>query len=89
MSLTSASEAERKAERLRSDLTVTVDQIVDNLRPSHLAAEAFAVTRAHAPDWMRRTWSLARSPAGLAIIGGVLVAGLAGASRRRRLGRRS
>lgn len=78
MSLTSASEAERQAERLRRDLIGTLDQIVDNLTPANLAAEAMTVTRAHTPEWLKRYWMFARSPAGLVVIGGAVAMGLAG-----------
>ena len=88
MSLTSASEAERHADRLRRDLTGTLDQIVDNLAPANLAAEAIAVTRAHTPDWLMQYWSFARSPAGLAVIGGALAVGLAGTLSARGMARR-
>ena len=88
MILTSASEAERQAERLRQDLAGTLDQIVDNLLPANLAAEAIAVTRAHTPDWLKRYWDFARSPAGLAVIGGAVAVGLAGTLTARHVPRR-
>lgn len=88
MNLTSASDAERQAERLRKDLAGTLDQIVDNLTPANLAAEAIAVTRAHSPDWLRRYWTFACSPAGLAVIGGAVAVGLAGTLTVRRAPKR-
>ncbi len=66
---TSAAAAERQAETLRQELAETLDQLKDNLHPSHLAQEVAATTREHTPDWLLQYWSLARSPMGLAVIG--------------------
>lgn len=88
MNLQSASEAERQAERLKRDLAVTLDRIVDNLAPANLASEAMAAAQEHTPDWLRRYWTFAKSPAGLAVVGGALGVGLAGLiATRRRVGR--
>ena len=83
--LHSAADAEKQADALRAALGDTLDQLKDNLKPSHLAREAMISTRARAPDWLVRYWGVAQSPIGLAVIGAATVS-LAGAvvSRRRR-----
>ena len=68
-SISSAAEAERHAEKARQDLTATLDQLKQNLKPRQLAGEAMAATRARTPDWLLRYWDLAGSPAGLGLIG--------------------
>jgi anti-sigma factor RsiW len=78
MSLTSAAEAERHADQLRRELAGTLDDIVDNLAPRRLASEAVAAARERTPEWLKRYWAFAQSPAGLAIIGGAAAVGLAG-----------
>ena len=84
---TSAAEAERQTEKLRHDLGATIDQLKDNLRPSSLAHEAYATTRAHTPDWLVQYWSFAQSPAGLALIGVATASVLGAVVTRRRLRR--
>ena len=66
---TSAAEAERQADAIRHELAETLDQLKDNLQPSHLASEVAARTREHTPDWLIQYWALARSPIGISVIG--------------------
>ena len=68
-SISTASEAEKHADKARADLTATLDQLKSNLTPSRLAGEAMAATRARSPDWLVRYWDFAASPAGLSLIG--------------------
>ena len=68
-SVSTAAEAEHQAEAARQELTGTLDQLRDNLRPSRLAGEALAATRARTPDWLLRYWAFASSPAGLGLVG--------------------
>ena len=37
-----------------------------------------ATARESTPEWLRRYWAFAQSPAGLAVIGGIAALGLAG-----------
>ncbi len=67
-SVTTAAQAERRADKLRGDLAGTIEQLRDNLKPSHLATEALASTRAHTPEWIVTSLAFARSPSGLALI---------------------
>ena len=67
-SITSAAEAERRANKLRGDLAGTIEQLKDNLRPAQLASEALATTRAHTPDWLAHSLAFVRSPSGLALV---------------------
>ena len=66
--LTSAAAAERQADKLRGELAGTIEQLKDNLRPSQLAGEALATTRAHTPDWLVNSLAFVRSPSGLALV---------------------
>lgn len=83
-SLSSAAEAEREADRLRQDLTGTLDQLADNLAPKRLAAEAAAAARARTPDWLVDYWNLARSPVGLGLVGAAAASVAVGLLTRRR-----
>ena len=67
--VSTAAEAEKQADEARRQLTATLDQLKDNLTPSHLAGEALAATRARTPEWLLRYWEFASSPAGLGLIG--------------------
>ncbi len=67
--ITTASQAERHAEKARQQLTSTLEQLKGNLKPSALAGEALAATRARTPEWLLRYWAFAASPAGLGLIG--------------------
>ena len=69
MSPNSASEAERAADRLRGELAKTLDQLVDNLVPNKLVAEAGRAVAARTPPWLEDYWRLARGPVGLGIVG--------------------
>lgn len=85
-SLTSASDAERQADRLRRDLAGTLDQIATNLTPSNLAGEAaFAIER-RLPPWARPYWAFIQTPGGMATLGTIVALGVVGsvAARRRR-----
>jgi len=83
--VSTAAEAERHAEHVRQELTATLDQLRKNLRPSQLASEALAATRARTPDWLVHYWSIAGSPAGLGLIGATAASvGLGLLERRRR-----
>ncbi len=66
--ITSATEAERRADKLRGDLAGTIEQLKDNLRPAQLASEALATTRAHTPDWLTHSLAFVRSPSGVALV---------------------
>ena len=66
--ITSAADAERRADKLRGDLAGTIERLKDNLRPAQLAGEALASTRAHTPDWLAHTIAFVRSPSGLALV---------------------
>lgn len=86
-----AAEAERHAETVREELSSTLDQLKDNLAPSHLANEALAATKARTPDWLLNYWSFASSPAGLGLIGAtaasITLTVVRGRERRERLRR--
>jgi hypothetical protein len=86
MNLTTSSEAERQADQLRHELAGTLDAIATNLAPSNLASEALEAARSHTPDWLKRYWAFAASPAGLATVTATIGLGLASAYsfRRRR-----
>ena len=47
-----AAEAEANVERARADLSATLDQLRDNLQPSHLVQEAMARPRDVATHWL-------------------------------------
>ena len=68
-SISTAAEAEKHADKARQDLTATLDKLKGNLKPSRLAGEAAAATRARSPDWLVRYWDFAASPTGLGLIG--------------------
>lgn len=84
-----AAEAETHADKIREDLGATLDQLKENLTPTHLANEALAATKARTPDWLLNYWSFASSPAGLGLIGAtaasISVTVMKGRERRRRL----
>lgn len=84
--LTSASAAERQADRLRRDLAGTLDQIAVNLTPSNLASEASAAIERRLPPWARPYWAFLQTPGGMATVGTVVALGIVGsvAARRRR-----
>lgn len=87
MSPRSASEAEQAADRLRGELADTLDQLVDNLMPNHLVAEAGRAVAARTPPWLEDYWRLARGPVGLGIVGAAaasLALGAVGVATRRR-----
>ena len=67
--ISTAAEAEKHADKAREELTATLDLLKSNLKPSRLAGEAVAATRARSPDWLVRYWDFAASPAGLGLIG--------------------
>lgn len=85
-SLTSASDAERQADRLRRDLAGTLDQIATNLTPSNLAGEAASAIERRLPPWARPYWAFLQTPGGLATVGTIVALGVVGsvAARRRR-----
>ena len=93
MSLRSASEAEQAADRLRGELAATLDNLVGNLMPDKLVAEAGRAVASRTPPWLEDYWRLARGPVGLGIVGAaaaslaVGAAGMVVRRRRRPLGR--
>ena len=86
---TSATEAERYAERARTDLERALAQLKVNLQPAQLKAEAFDALQARTPDWMGAYWRFVRSPIGVALIGATAASAVSTRwARQRRLRRR-
>lgn len=84
MSPTSASEAEKAAERLRGELAATLAQLSDNLMPRQLASEAANAMADHTPDWLKDYWRLATGPVGLGLVGATAASIALGLVARRR-----
>ena len=66
-----AAQAEANVERARADLAATLDQLRDNLQPSHLVHEVMAKPRDTATHWLALFNGFAkRNPISRVIIGG-------------------
>ena len=84
MSPTSAADAEKRVERLRGELAVTLDQLSDNLMPRQLASEAANAMVERTPDWLKDYWRLATGPVGLGLVGATAASIALGLVARRR-----